>query len=306
MKRSYRILLILAYFAIYVVWGTTYLANLYALEGFKPFLLSAFRYLVAGIILLLWCRIRKIALPDRKEFGALGISGILMLVGGSGLVAYAEQYISSGYTAVLVATEPLWFVILDRRRWRQYFSNYKVILGLVIGFAGIALFILYSPASLQHFSKSDQLRGTIIALISSVLWVIGTLYGSAKLSSRDYSLPGTAIQLLVAGLFSIAIATVTGEWADFSLINVSAKAWGGLGFLVIFGSLVAYLAFTWLVTVQPPAIVSTHTYVNPIIALFIGWMVANEAIVAMQLVALGIVLIGIVLAQLNKEAIVKK
>lgn len=298
-KRFHQIYLLLAYFAIYVIWGTTYLANLYSLEGFKPFTLSGFRYIIAGVILFVWCLLKEINLPSYADIRVLSISGIFMLVGGSGLIVYAEQYINSGYTAVLVATEPLWFIILDRRHWRQYFSNLNIILGILIGFTGIALFVFYSPHTTDSLAGSDQLKGTVIVLLSSVLWVIGTLYGRKGLSTGNYTVLGTVIQLFAAGIVSLLIATFVDEWISFSFEKVPFKAWAGLGYLVFFGSIIAYLAFNWLVTVQPPALVSTHTYANPVVAIIIGWLVANELIVGMQLVALAIVFAGILLAQLS-------
>ncbi|TDH21282.1 EamA family transporter [Segetibacter sp. 3557_3] len=290
------ILLVLAFTAIYFVWGTTYMANLFGLEGMKPFVLSCLRYLAAGAILSAWCIYRKLTWPDRGSIKVLVISGIIMLVGGSAMVVYAEQYISSGYAAVIIATEPLWFVLLDRKRWSAYFSNKRIIAGLLIGFAGIALFSGFSPASNGgHQDATHKLLGTIIVLVSAILWVIGTLYAKGKTNPGSSNVANTAVQLIAAGIFSGLVGIVNGEWLQFEPGEVSTRAWGGLIFLIVMGSLVAYLAFTWLVTVQPPALVSTHTYVNPIVAILIGWLVANEKIVFTQVIALVIVLTGVLL-----------
>jgi len=296
-----RLMLGFAFFAIYFVWGTTYLANLFALESIGPFILSCLRYIIAGLLLAGWSVLKKLSWPDLSMIKVLAISGTIMLVGGSGLVVFAEQYISSGYAAVIIATEPLWFVILDKKRWKFYFSDTRVISGLLIGFAGVALFSYLSPVGNPAEENSHKLMGTIIVLISAVLWVSGTLYANKRIKSGSANFTNTSIQLLSAGLVSGLIAIGTGEWSTFSVNEVSAKAWGGLGFLVIMGSLVAYLAFNWLITVKSPAIVSTHTYVNPIVAIFIGWLLANERIAFNQIIALGIVLIGVILTQLSKE-----
>lgn len=294
--------LILAFGAIYFVWGTTYLANLYALQAIPPFVISALRYLVAGLLLAaLACR-RGQAFPKKgSEIQALAISGIIMLVGGSGLVVVAEQYISSGATAVIVATEPLWFVLLDKARWRHYFGDKRIVAGLLIGFAGVALFAQFAPAdaSSQH-QAGYQLVGTVLVLLSALLWVIGTLFAARRVPAGNYSLWYTTIQLLAAGLFAAVVALVNGEWQTFTLQAVSLPAWGGLVFLIIFGSLVAYLAFAWLITVQPPALVSTHTFVNPLVAVLVGWLVAGEQVSVGQGIALAIVLVGVVLSQLGK------
>ncbi|GAB3804586.1 EamA family transporter [Spirosoma humi] len=296
-----RFWLILAFIAIYFVWGTTYLANLFALKAIPPFIISALRYLIASQLLAVLAFGKKQIFPQGKEIRDLAISGILMLVGGSGLVVVAEQYISSGSAAVIVATEPLWFVLLDYPRWKLYFRDKKIIAGLLTGFVGIVLFAQFSPASTPHEGQSaNQLLGTVIVLAGAVLWVSGTLFASRRIKTGSYSLWHTTIQLVAAGVFSAFIALVNGEWNGFEWQAVSQQAWGGLAFLILFGSLIAYLAFAWLVTVQPPAIVSTHTYINPLIAVLIGWLVADEPVAGLQLIALVVVLTGVVLTQLSK------
>jgi drug/metabolite transporter (DMT)-like permease len=301
--RTSRALLVLAFFAIYVIWGTTYLANLFALEGLKPFVLSSLRYLLAGVLLTGWIVFRQLPWPEPGSVKVLAISGIVMLVGGSGLVVYAEQYISSGFAAVVIATEPLWFVLLDRKRWSLYFANRLIVAGLLLGFTGIALFVHFSPEGQASSSDTaDKITGTLLVLLSAVLWVMGTLYASKRLKPGSSNLVNTAVQLLSAGAFSGLIALLTGEWQTFSVSQVSAKAWGGLLFLVVLGSLVAYVAYTWLIRVQPPAIVSTHTYVNPIVAILLGWLLASETILLSQGLALVLVLAGVALTQLSKDA----
>ena len=296
-----RFWLVLAFVAIYFVWGTTYLANLYALKAIPPFIISALRYLIAGSILAMLAYSKNQTFPRGKEIRDLAVSGILMLVGGSGLVVVAEQYITSGSAAVIVATEPLWFVLLDHSRWKLYLNDKKIIAGLLIGFAGIVLFAQFAPVNSPHEDQSaDQLLGMAIVLAAAILWVIGTLFAARRIKPGSYSLWHTTIQLMAAGLFATFLALVNGEWSTFVWHAVPLPAWGGLVFLIVFGSLIAYLAFAWLVTVQPPAIVSTHTYINPLIAVLIGWLGAGEQVTGRQVVALTIVLTGVVLTQLSK------
>ncbi|GAB4012720.1 EamA family transporter [Spirosoma migulaei] len=299
-----RFWLVLAFIAIYFIWGTTYLANLYALKAIPPFIISALRYLLAGLLLAVLAYSKDQVIPTGKQIRDLAISGVLMLVGGSGLVVVAEQYITSGSAAVIVATEPFWFVLLDQPRWKLYFRDKKIIAGLLLGFAGIILFTQFSPASTSHEGQSaNQLLGTVIVLAGAVLWVGGTLFASRRIKPGSYTLWHTTIQLLAAGLFATFLALVNGEWNGFAWQAVSLQAWGGLAFLIIFGSLIAYLAFAWLVTIQPPAIVSTHTYINPLIAVLIGWMAAGEQVTGLQLIALTVVLTGVVLTQLSKTQV---
>ena len=299
-----RFWLVLAFIAIYFVWGTTYLANLFALKAIPPFIISALRYLMASLLLAVLASSKNQRFPQGKEIRDLSISGVLMLVGGSGLVVVAEQYITSGSAAVIVATEPLWFVLLDYPRWKLYFRDIKIIAGLLIGFVGIVLFAQFSPTSTPHEGQSaDQLLGTVLVLAGAVFWVSGTLFASRRIKPGSYSLWHTTIQLGAAGLFSAFIALINGEWNSFDWQAVGPQAWGGLAFLILFGSLIAYLAFAWLVTVQPPAIVSTHTYINPLIAVLFGWLVAGEQVAGLQLIALVIVLAGVVLTQLSKTRV---
>ncbi|RFM26820.1 EamA family transporter [Deminuibacter soli] len=300
-KKPPRALLILAFIAVYFIWGTTYLAIAYAVKGFGPFAISAMRYLAAGTILSVWALATKKVWPAGKDWRVLIISGILMLSGGTGLVVVGEKYISSGSAAVIMATEPLFFILLDKARWKSYFSSKWIIIGLLIGFAGIALFACFTPAGATATSR--PVLGTIITLLSAVAWVAGALYANYRLTSKTGTSVHSAVQLLAAGLFSGVVAVIHGEWPAVFSGNVACTAWAGVAYLTVMGSLVAYLAFNWLLTVQPPAIVSTHTYVNPVIAVFIGWLVASEQVTLFQLIALVVVIAGVVITQSNKSKI---
>lgn len=287
-------LVILAFLAIYIVWGTTYLAIIYGLKGFPPFLLSALRYLAAGAILLGWRLYRGEPIPSGPVLKVCAFSGILMLCGGSGLVAWAEQYVSSGQAAIIIASEPFWFLLLDRQRWGEYFSSRFIIIGLVIGFTGIVLFCGFTntgegPAA----GGAMQLAGYAVLLLSAVLWVTGSLYARNRLGNSASNTMTSAFQLLFAGMCSLLLSGGTGEWARFSFAAVPGQAWAGLLYLVTMGSLVAYLAFTWLITVRPPALVSTHTYVNPVVAVLMGWAFANEQFTGLQLLSLLVILVGV-------------
>jgi len=300
-------LLALAFIAIYFVWGTTYLANLFALEDIPPFIVSCFRYLGAGAVLGIWIAWKRPTLPGKSSFKVLCISGILMLIGGSGLIVFAEQYIKSGYAAALVATEPLWFVLLDKRRWPLYSSNRLILSGLLLGFTGIGLFALFAPAGrAADGHRGHLIAGTAIVLVSAILWVGGTLYASRNTGDETSNTTNTAVQFLAAGIFAGLVALFTGEWHGFSMATMSGKAWMGLLYLIVMGSLIAFLAFTWLVTVQPPAIVSTHTFVNPVVAIIMGWAIAGESITGKQTAALAAAFAGVILAQVGKDRLPRK
>lgn len=298
-KTKSSIWIIPAFGAVYFIWGTTYLANVYALKSIPPFIISALRYTIAGLLLAGIAYGTKARFPDKRDSKNLIISGVLMLVGGSGLVVVAEQNISSSAAAVIVATEPLWFVLLDKARWKWYFANKAVIAGLLIGFSGISLFACQTSSGPVK-SQAYHWLGVAVVILSCILWVTGTLFSARRIKSGSYNPWHTTVQLLAAGVFSSVIAFFDREWNHFQVTLVPWSSWSGLAFLIVFGSMIAYLAFAWLITVQPPAVVSTHTYVNPLIAVFIGWLIASEQVKGIQIIALGIALAGVILTQLTK------
>lgn len=250
--------MLLAFLAIYIVWGTTYLAIIYGLKGFPPFLLSALRYLIAGTLLAGWCRIRGHKIPPAAVIRICVISGLLMLIGGSGLVTWSEQYVGSGQAAIIIASEPFWFLLIDKKRWHVYFTNLYIITGLLIGFTGIVLFFGFS-GSAAGTVVNMQWIGYAVIIVSAILWVVGSLHAESRLDSSTSNIVTVCIQLIAGGIGSLLISGITGELKTFSFSAVPLQAWGGLFYLIIMGSLVAYMAYTWLITVRPPALVSTYT-----------------------------------------------
>ena len=305
MKKENPVIVFLAFAAIYIIWGTTYLAILFGLEGFPPFLLSAFRFAIAGLILLIWCLIRGERLPALRDYKVPVISGIVMLVGGTGLVAWSEQYVTSGQAAIMIAGEPFLFLLLDKKRWPFYFSGKRVLLGLLIGFSGIVCFFLFAAHQAgKEVAPFWKAIGYAVLFFSGVLWAGGSLYSKNRTPSHLSNTLTTAVQLTAAGLFSALLSGAMGEWTHFSFAAVSVNAWLGLLYLMVFGSVIAYLAFTWLLSIRPPAIVSTHTYINPIVAVVVGWLMAHEPITHLQVGALFLILLGVMLV--NKKSEISK
>jgi drug/metabolite transporter (DMT)-like permease len=280
------LLVAFAFFSIYIVWGSTYL------KGFPPFILVGLRYLAAGLLMLAWCKFKKEALPKWQYLLRHALSGTLMLVGGTGMIAWAEQYISSGQAAILVATEPLMFLLVDKKRWSEYFSNKYILGGLIIGFAGIFFFL---RLGVSHVNNSPiAVVASIVVLVSALLWVAGSLITKGNQGSST-TVMNASVQLLAGSIAAGIIAFCKSEQTGFSFAQVTAEAWCGLLFLIIMGSLVAYLAFVWLISFQPPAVVSTHTYVNPVVAVFLGWLLMDEPVNKAQLICLVVILAGILL-----------
>jgi drug/metabolite transporter (DMT)-like permease len=286
------LLVAFAFFNIYIIWGSTYLAVAYGLKSFPPFILVSLRYLAAGLIMLAWCKLKGEKLPETKFMLRQALSGALMLVGGTGMIAWAEQYISSGQAAILIATEPLIFLLVDRKRWSEYFSNKYILGGLVIGFTGIFLFLKLGVAVVNPSPMATI--ASIVVLFSAMLWVFGSLITKDS-KGKSSTVMNASIQLLAAGISSAIIAFCKSEQVGFSFGKVTLQAWAGLIFLIVMGSLVAYLSFIWLISIKPPAIISTHTYVNPVVAVFLGWLLIHESVNIAQLLSLIVILVGILL-----------
>jgi drug/metabolite transporter (DMT)-like permease len=293
-KKAPEILVLLAFLAIYIVWGTTYMAVIYGLKGFPPFLLCGFRYSIAGLLLAAWCKVRKQPFPKLSVIRSGTISGLFMLIGGTGLVAWSEQYISSGQAAIIIASEPICFLLLDKKGWPNYFSNWYIVTGLIIGFGGTVLF--FASGNSAEAGNTDHLTlGYAVAIVSVVLWVVGTLLAKHQSEQGVSNILMACIQLIVGGVGCLLLSWLTGELKGFSFANVPAVSWGGLFYLVFMGSLVAYVAYTWLITVRSPALVSTYTYVNPLIAVVMGWLFLHETMSGMQITAMFIILTGVLL-----------
>ncbi|WP_261512709.1 EamA family transporter [Chryseobacterium paludis] len=291
----------IAFTNIYVIWGITFLAISFGLKGFPPFILSGFRFLVAGILMLGYLLIKGEKANSLINWRKNGITGILILTGGTGLVAWGEQYITASEAAITIATGPFWFIAIDKKNWKYYFSDKFIPIGLIIGFIGLILFLKGSVNSNTHLAINGSVRITafIVLALSSVAWVLGSLYSKKNPSSHS-TLMNIAQQLIIAGIASFIIAYFRNEWNNFSITSVPLPAWLGVLFLIFFGSIIAYLSYIWLLSVKPAALVSTHTYINPIVTVFAGWIIANQTINGNQLFVLSIILTGVLLTNITK------
>ena len=301
-------LILIAFAATYIIWGTTYLAILISIETLPPFLMAAIRFLVAGVVMLIVAALRgeNIWIPGMFKNMLLGI---VILTGGQGLLAWAELYIPSGYAAIVVSSLPLWYVLLDRKNWNTYFKNKLILAGLILGFFGILLlFKKYIGASAG--TGVLQLLGLLAVLGACVCWVSGTLYYKNNVNQSSMFL-NLGWQLIGGFLSSLLIGFLSGELTGFSFAAVSMHSWLATLYLAVAGSLVAFIAFSWLMTVKPAAVVGTYAYVNPVIAVLLGWLVANERITALQIAGMFIILLSAFLVNSpkymanNKETIVK-
>lgn len=278
----------LALGAVYVIWGSTYLAIRFAIETMPPFLMAGVRYLTAGAILYLWARAQGTPRPTLLHWRSALALGAFMLLFGNGGVVWAEQRIDSGLTALLISTEPLWIVLMVWLRTGRKRPNPKVIAGLALGFLGLVL--LVKPSG----SASIDLLAAAVVVLASVSWAWGSLYGQrAPLPSSP--LAATGMQMLAGGALLMTVSMATGEPARFVLSEVSLRSWLSLGYLIVFGAIVAFTAYVWLMRVAPPVLVSTYAYVNPVVAVFLGWALAGEPLTAGTLGAAAVILTGVAL-----------
>ncbi|HTR02029.1 MAG TPA: EamA family transporter, partial [Thermoanaerobaculia bacterium] len=271
-------------------WGSTYLAIRFGVETIPPFVLAGCRHLTAGLILYAWMRRRGAPRPAGKHWRSAAVIGGLLLLGGNGLVTWAEQRVPSGLAALIVASVPIWMTVLDAAQRRER-PHGVVVLGLALGLAGIAF--LVAPGQFAGGTPIDAL-GAAALLTASLLWATGSLY-SRRAALPSSTLLATAMEMIAGGVLLMAAATVTGEWSVLSPAAVSTRSLLSLGYLIVAGSLVGFSAYIFLLGATTPARVSTYAYVNPVVAVLLGWLLAGEAVTARMLLATGIIVVSVAL-----------
>jgi drug/metabolite transporter (DMT)-like permease len=287
----------IALLAVYIVWGSTYLAIRFAVETIPPFMSAGIRFLVSGAILLIWRRAAGDAMPTPRQWRSTAIVGILLLLGGNGILSFAEQRIASGIAALLVGTAPLWLVLLEAMRRGGVKPGLSSILGLAVGFGGI--FLLIGPAEILNGSPQFDMFGIGAVIVASFLWSLGSIYSrSADLPSS--SLMATGAEMLTGSLAIFVVSGLTGEWSDFQLSAVAPQSWLGLAYLISFGSLIGFVSYGWLLKNAPVSLVATYAYVNPLVAVFLGAWLADEVLNARILMAALIIIGSVVLINRTK------
>ena len=282
-------LVILAYFATYILWGTTYFAVLVGLQTLPPFIMAAVRFLMAAIVLFLIVTAKGEKLFVAGAFKNM-LLGVVILTGGQGLLFWSEQYIASGTAAILVSALPLWYVLLDVDNRKVYFSNKIIITGLFLGFLGILLlFKKYIGVSADNTNTRWQIYGFIAVISGCICWAAGTLYYKNHVKQGSLFL-NLGWQLVGGFLSSLLVAALSMEFANFSFQHVSINSWLATAYLAVAGTLLAFVAFNWLLTVRPAAVVGTYAYVNPVIAVILGWLFANETINKLQVAGMVVIL----------------
>jgi drug/metabolite transporter (DMT)-like permease len=283
---------------VYVVWGSTYLAIRYAIEGFPPLLSGALRFLAAALLMLGYLAVRRPAAlrASRAQLTTAAVSGVLLLAGGNGLVTVAEQRVDSGLVALIIACVPLWIVIL--RLLLRDRPGPATALGVLIGLAGVA--IIFLPGG----SGQTDIGFAALAVLAALSWAIGSLLLTLLPVPAD-PLTLTTVEMAAGGLVLLVGAAAHGELARFAPGDASASAWFALSYLVVFGSLIAFTAYVWLLGNAPVSIVSTYAYVNPAVAVLLGALIAGERLTGSALAG-GLVILAAVALVVTAESRVRR
>jgi drug/metabolite transporter (DMT)-like permease len=285
----------LAFACIYLIWGSTYLAIRFAIETLPPLLMAGLRFVMAGSILYLIARLRGAPPPQRRNWqGAFVVGGLLLLCGNGGVVL-AERRVASGLAALLVGGVPLYIALLEWLTPRGVRPGRRVTFGLVLGFAGIAL--LVAPGSFGG-GHVDPI-GALALIVGSFMWAAGSLY-SRHAPLPESPLLGTAMEMLAGGTLLLVASAITGEMRRFDPTAVSARSLVALAYLLVFGSLIGFTAYVWLLRVVPATRVATYAYVNPVVAVLLGWAVAGEPLAARTILAAGIIIAAVVLVTTSR------
>jgi drug/metabolite transporter (DMT)-like permease len=282
--------LLVAFAAIYLIWGSTYLAIRFAIDTIPPFLMAGFRFILGGLLLFVWSRRQGTPMPTAREMRHAAVVGLFMMVGGTGGVTWAEQFVPSGLTALLVATVPLWIVLFDWLRPHGQRPSWLMWLGLSVGTVGMALLVV--PG---RFAGADHvnLLGAGVLIVACASWATGSIY------SRHAPLPkaqtmSAAMQLFAGAIAMLALSLVAGEWRGFDVSQISGRSIVSFFYLAVFGTL-AFAAYIWLLRASTPAKAATYAYVNPVVAIALGSMVGGEPFQLRTLISAAVICVAVAL-----------
>ena len=284
-----------ALLAVYIVWGSTYLGIKIAIETFPPFLMAGIRFVIAGVLLYGFVAYKEKKRPRLIEWRDTTIIGTLLLLGGNGLVVMAEKTIPSSIAAIVIATVPLWMIAIAWCLKIQTRPNRSTLIGTFIGFIGVVMLMLPSEQANLHF---DTL-GLVLTLLAAILWSLGSIYSQKAILPTSVVL-STAMLMISGGLVLIIVATLFGEWQQFHAETLSLRSLWAFAYLVFIGSLVGYSAYVWLLKNVSPYLASTYAFVNPMVALFLGYFFADEVLSLRSLLATTLIIGAVILITLAK------
>jgi drug/metabolite transporter (DMT)-like permease len=287
--RAHRATVLFCFIAIYIVWGSTYLAIRYAVETIPPLYTAGARHLVAGAVLFAWCLLKGLR-PTAAQIRASIVIGFFFFLIGHGSLHWAETRVPSGLASLLIATEPIFVFVLTAAANRRWKMNAPLLAGALLGLSGVGLLMGRSAFA----GAPGMFVGALAVLLGAFSWSMGIIYSRrSHLSGSPLLL--SALSLLAGAAMLLATGTAFGEWRRFSLHQVTVRSWASLAYLIVFGSVIAFTAYNWLLEHYSPTVVATHTYINPIVAVLLGWLLAGEAITLNLLLATGLVIAAVIL-----------
>lgn len=281
---------IIAFAAVYFIWGSTYLAIRFAIDTIPPLFMAGARFIIAGSAMYAWARYRGAEMPTRIQWRSAAIVGGLLLLGGNGAVVWAEQVVPSGLTALLISTVPLWMVMLDSLHDKGHKLTKRNILGLMLGFIGVGFLI--TPGSILGNQRVDVVGATVL-LLGALSWSVGSLYSRRVVFPKSLILV-SGMQMLAGGALLIAVSLVTGEAGRLNIEQISPGSLLALLYLILFGSIAGYTAYTWLLVHTTPARAATYAYVNPLVAVMLGWLIGGEELTLRTVLAAAVIITAVV------------
>jgi drug/metabolite transporter (DMT)-like permease len=288
-----RALVVLAFLAIYLVWGSTYLAIRYAVESIPPLYTAGFRHLTAGSILLIWALAKGLR-PTWEQVKASVVIGFFFFLVGHGSLHWAEQIVPSGLAALLIAIEPIFVFVLSSAAAKSWRLNWMLAAGILVGLVGVGLLVGVPSLATTPENSHKMMIGSVAILVGAFSWSVGIIYSRrSRLSGSPLLL--SALSLLSGAVMLLTTGTIAGEAKRFSIAQITPKSWYALAYLILFGSVVAFTAYNWLLEHYSPTLVATHTYVNPLVAVLLGWMYGGETITFRVLMAGALVIGAVVL-----------
>lgn len=301
-KENRKLNIIIAYFLIYVVWGSTYYFIGVALQDLPPFLLGAFRFTTAGLLLLAWCGYRGEPIFKKNLLKKSAISGIVLLFIDMAVIMLAQKYVSSSLVAIIASSTAIWIMALDAPMWKKNFRSPAVIISIVIGFLGVMMLYI-EQFNLDSVPGEHREYGVLILILGCISWALGTLYAKYCSSGEEEvnAFSGSAWQMLFASAAFWICAAMSGDVVNTDLHVVSVTSWLSLAYLIIFGSIMAFSAYIWLLKVRPATEVGTHAYVNPFVAVFLGITLGNEDVTWVQIAGLIVILISVMVINRKKK-----
>lgn len=296
-KQAPLTLIVLAFAAVYIIWGSTYFFIERAVRHIPPMVIGSLRFLAAGIILMIWVKIKGEKLWNKQAIKYSLISGVLMLFVGNGAVIWAEQYLQSSFVAIFLASAPIWFLAFDKPQWKQNFSSRLTLVGVLAGLAGVILLFF---EKLQNHQLGISLVPLLVITIGNIGWTLGSLVSKYKVKRISPSV-NSAWQMMAGAIAFSIVGVADGSYVQTNWNSIPSEGWLSMAYLVIFGSIIGFSAYVYLLEHRNPTQVSSYAYVNPLVAVLLGVFLNSETITAMQYTGLAVILGSVLFINIAKR-----